>query len=162
MASSSVESDEAVEMETELDEEEEKEEIEMGDETRRLAVVNQDWSRLSAVDFLAMLQSSLPPRGRIVRVSVVPSEYGHTQMAEEDARGPGNIWRNQGGRRKRRREAAGSSTNKSFVSAVVEQEAFDPQQLRKYELQKLRYFYALVECDCAETALALYRACDHM
>jgi hypothetical protein len=156
------EEDEPVEMEAELDEAEEKEEVEMGEETRRLAVVHQDWSRLSAVDFLAVLQSFLPPRGRIAKVSIVPSEYGHAQMAEEDARGPGNIWRNQLGRRKRKRDAASSSTNKSFVSAVVEQEAFDPELLRKYELQKLRYFYALVECDCKETALALYQACDHM
>ena len=37
---------------------------------------------------------------------------------------------------------------------------FDKEKLRQYELERLKYFYAIVDCDTATTAEALYRACD--
>ena len=45
---------------------------------------------------------------------------------------------------------------------------FDPDEdaqlinLRKYEMEKLKYYYAVVTCDSAETADAIYKACDGM
>eukprot|EP00850_Spirogloea_muscicola_P002722 SM000010S04360 [mRNA] locus=s10:1113688:1117900:- [translate_table: standard] len=38
----------------------------------------------------------------------------------------------------------------------------DMEQLRAYEKSKLRYYYAVVECDSPATGGALYRACDGM
>ena len=34
------------------------------------------------------------------------------------------------------------------------------QRLRKYELDRLKYYFAVVECDSIETADALYKAAD--
>ena len=39
-------------------------------------------------------------------------------------------------------------------------EAIDMEKLRKYELQKLKYYYAVVECDSVRTSAAVYDACD--
>ena len=39
-------------------------------------------------------------------------------------------------------------------------EGFDPVELRKYELKKLKYYYAVVYCDSVETASSLYNECD--
>jgi hypothetical protein len=39
-------------------------------------------------------------------------------------------------------------------------EGFDPVELRKYELKKLKYYYAVVYCDSKETANSLYNECD--
>jgi hypothetical protein len=39
-------------------------------------------------------------------------------------------------------------------------EGIDMNKLREYELTKLRYFYAIVECDSAETALKIYKEAD--
>lgn len=39
---------------------------------------------------------------------------------------------------------------------------FDPDRLRAYELNKLKYFFAVVTCDGRATAAALYAACDGM
>ena len=39
-------------------------------------------------------------------------------------------------------------------------EGFDPVELRKYELKKLKYYYAIAYCDSVETAASLYNECD--
>ena len=62
--------------------------IPLGDETSRLAVVDLDWSRLRAVDIMAVLRSFLPKAGRITRVTVYPSDFGMQRMKEEAVLGP--------------------------------------------------------------------------
>lgn len=71
-ASSSSESDdEALESD-----EEEAEEVPLGDETKRLAVLNCDWDYMRAVDLLAVCQSFVPSQGSILHVHIYPSNLG--------------------------------------------------------------------------------------
>ena len=42
----------------------------------------------------------------------------------------------------------------------VDDEAFDPNKLRAYELNKLKYYYAVIECADVESAATLYSQCD--
>jgi hypothetical protein len=126
-----------------------------GQETRRLAVLHLDWDRISAKDIFAMLHSFLPPSRALLSVTVFPSEFGKEQMASERTSGPVV---------KLQPKTKGGKSNKSLISSSssgADAEAdFDDDALRAYELNKLRYYYAVAEFDTAETASAVYEQCD--
>jgi len=70
------------------------EEVPLGDESKRIAIVNCDWSKVKAVDLLVILQSFIPTGGAIKSVTIYPSNYGIEQMKKEDLHGPGDVWKN--------------------------------------------------------------------
>ena len=64
------------------------EQIPEADETSRLAIVDLDWDKISAVDVLAVLRSFLVKGQSIKAVSVYPSDFGLLKMKEEASLGP--------------------------------------------------------------------------
>ncbi|KAL6530163.1 hypothetical protein OROHE_014516 [Orobanche hederae] len=113
---------------------------EIDTETQRLAVVNLDWSQVRAVDLYVLLSSLLPKGGQILSVAVYPSEFGLKRMEEEAVRGPVGLFDEE--------------------HDDGEDDDIDNKKLRAYELSRLRYYYAVVECDSSATADYLYRTCD--
>ena len=68
----------------------------MIDATERLAVVDQEWQHLRAVDLLVVLRSFAPKSGEVLKVTVYPSDFGLKRMAEEaQARPPGGVRQNR-------------------------------------------------------------------
>jgi NUC153 domain len=133
----SEESDE--ESEEEVDEQEEvtlEEDIPRGDATYRLAAVNLDWDNVRAVDILAVLQSFIPGEGRVNKVTIYPSEFGKVRIGKETVEGP------------------------SIFQDKKEDGEVDTVLLRKYQLERLRYYYAIVECSSVQIANSLYKALD--
>ena len=58
------------------------------DATRRIAVVDQEWQHLRAVDLLVVLRSFAPKSGVVRRVTVYPSDFGLERMKVEAVHGP--------------------------------------------------------------------------
>eukprot|EP00899_Mesostigma_viride_P010979 jgi/Mesvir1/19883/Mv13168-RA.1 len=66
--------------------------IPRGQETRRLALVEMDWSNVRAVDLYVLLSSFAPTPGGLLSVTVYPSDFGLEKMKEEEVRGPVDAW----------------------------------------------------------------------
>ncbi|XP_075557757.1 ESF1 homolog [Dermacentor variabilis] len=121
------------------------------DISRRLALCNLDWDKLRAHDLFMLLNSFKPPGGIVQRVSIYPSEFGKERMAVEQVKGPAELVEAA----RSGKQSLKSSGDNEEVDARTKREA-----LRQYQLNRLRYYYAIAECDSAETADHLYRELD--
>lgn len=141
-----------------------------GDPTPSFAVVNMDWDNVRAVDLMATFASFAPKGAAIQSVAVYPSEFGKEQMQKEEIQGPPKeLFRN-----KKKDTADLDSdddldlTNKEDLEKAARKlyeeddgkEDYDHKALRKYQLQRLRYYYAVVVCDDVTTAKNIYDNCD--
>ncbi|KAG9011771.1 pre-rRNA-processing protein esf1 [Tulasnella sp. 427] len=116
---------------------------------------------------------------RILRVTVYPSEFGKERMAKEDVEGPPvEIYADPKNKKDGkniltdRRLASKGDDDEDLANIDVEDinektiyhqedaEQYDQDALRKYQLERLRYFYAIVECDTSETAAYVYKELD--
>ncbi|ORX62066.1 hypothetical protein DM01DRAFT_320251 [Hesseltinella vesiculosa] len=161
--SSDESSDEELESDTSEDEEAKIPKIQDGDETSRLGVVNLDWDKIKSTDLYRVLNEFKPTTGIIEQVTIYPSEFGKERMEREDREGPPKEIFQSSAIDKQQEDSDEEVTEKTLIRDQVEEgkgEDFDQDALRKYQLDRLRYYYAVVECDTAATAKALYQACD--
>ncbi|GBN23154.1 ESF1, partial [Araneus ventricosus] len=110
---------------------------------KRFAVCNMDWDRIRADDLFTVFNSFKSAGGTINSVKIYPSEFGLKRMEAERLNGPPEL-----------------------VEETLEPEAeekldkkrakFHREKLREYQLKRLQYYYAVVECDSPETADHLY------
>lgn len=171
--SESDDSDEAEEEESEIEIEEEK--PEEGDPTASFAVVNMDWDNLRAVDLMATFMSFVPKGGSIKSVTIYPSEYGKEQMQKEEVEGPPKeLFAKKKKKGKKESDSESDSDEELDLKNAEDlekaarkiyeeddgEEDYDSKALRKYQLQRLRYFYAVVKCDSVATAKNIYDNCD--
>lgn len=154
-------SDSSTDLEEEAKEEvesEPEEEIPLGDASKRIAVQNLDWDKLQALDILVLLSSFLPATGAILKVSVHSSKYGEKQMALENRFGPQLDPEPTSSESKRSvQDIAEKGASKSKEEGEAE---VDEAKLRRYEQQRLKYYFAVVEFDSAATANHIYEECD--
>ncbi|XP_021556343.1 ESF1 homolog isoform X1 [Neomonachus schauinslandi] len=108
--------------------------------THRLAVCNMDWDRLKAKDLLALFNSFKPKGGVIFSVKIYPSEFGKERMKEEQVQGPVELL--------------------SIPEDAPEKDWTSREKLRDYQFKRLKYYYAVVDCDSPETAGKIYEDCD--
>ena len=156
--------------------EEIEENIPMGEETSRIAIQNIDWTNIHALDLFVLLNSFCKGNQKVLKVEIYPSEFGMKEMAKENEQGPDkqiftseaivqksedlmdkNIKKDQKNEYEEQEEENEEEEN---VENDSSNEGFDPVELRKYELKKLKYYYAVVYCDSVQTASSLYNECD--
>ncbi|KAI0669809.1 hypothetical protein C8Q78DRAFT_976734 [Trametes maxima] len=139
--------------------------------TRRLAVVNLDWDHVRAIHLYKIMSSLVSPsgsavasgsdkkaskssskgvvRGKVLSVRVYPSEFGKERMAREEKEGPpAELFK--------KRELDPDEINERTVYETGDGEDYDEEALRKYQLERLRYYYAIAECDSVEAASHIY------
>lgn len=123
---------------------------------RRLAVCNMDWDRIKAQDIFVLLNSFVPTGGSIQSVKVFPSEFGLQRMKEEALSGPTELV--QVKLEKGAEEGEGDEEEYEEAQGT----RYHREKLRQYQLNRLKYFYAVVETDSIETASKIYEECDGM
>ncbi|KAA8915910.1 hypothetical protein TRICI_001924 [Trichomonascus ciferrii] len=131
-----------------------------GDETTTFACVNMDWDNIRAVDLMATFSSFVPPKGKILSVKIYPSEYGKQQMQREEQEGPAREFFEK---QKKKKHDSSDSEDEVTAKSLVEEdtgEEVNSSTLRKYQLQRLQYYYAVVTCDTVATARNIYDNCD--
>lgn len=129
----------------------------MDESTRRLAACNMDWDRIRASDIMVLCSSFLPPGGTILSVKVYPSEFGKTRMAEEEVKGPQELAELK---REDDEDSYDSDDSDLFTNKKEDGDSYHMEKLRQYQLNRLKYYYAVIECDSVRTADKLYAECD--
>ncbi|KAG6912008.1 hypothetical protein DXG01_000256 [Tephrocybe rancida] len=149
-----------------------------GTPSRRLAVVNLDWDHVRAMHLfkicasLVSLTSSLTSssqipdgekkgrfakgapstiaRGKVLNVRVYPSEFGKERMAREQTEGPPpEIFKKKVGDEE--------EVNAQNIYDVGGEDDYDKDALRKYQLERLRYYYGIITCDTVDAATHIYQ-----
>jgi len=152
--------------------------VETGEVTNRVAVVNIDWDFIKAVDLMALFSSFVPSGGRIEKVSIYPSEFGKTRMQREELEGPPKeIFKKS---KDEDSDDDDDSDADSDDDEAAEQDSdydsdeeikkellqegndqdFDNDALRTYQLDRLRYYYAVMVCSDKNTAHKIYEDTD--
>ncbi|XP_020582450.1 pre-rRNA-processing protein esf1 [Phalaenopsis equestris] len=112
-------------------------------ETYRLAIVNMDWDHIKAVDLYVVMSSCLPKSGQILSVTIYPSEFGLKCMEIEAVRGPTSLICDD-------EEPSEDEPDPEILN----------EKLRVYEMNKLRYYYAVAVFDSSATANHVYNTLD--
>ena len=131
--------------------------------SRRLAAVNLDWDHLRAVDLYAIVRSFLPSGGSISSCAVHLSEFGEKNLAIEQEFGPQATLEVA-----EKEHKAGDGNDKEEEEEEEEEEVFGERNhvgeeltmLKKYELNRMKYYFAVIEFDSAETAEHVYNECE--
>nr|XP_034189805.1 ESF1 homolog [Osmia lignaria] len=123
--------------------------------THRLAVCNMDWDRVHAVDLMVLFNSFLPSGGFIQSVTIYPSEFGKQRMKEEDINGPKELTELS-----KEGNIENDDDDDDDDDENEEGSTYHMEKLRQYQLNRLKYYYAVVEFDSAETANKIYTECD--
>ncbi len=146
-----------------------------GELSSRIAVVNLDWDNIRAADLMAVFSSFVPSTGRIRKISIYPSEFGKQRMDKEEMDGPpkeifggksNSIAQNDRSESSEEEEedvegneAEDEKIRKSILKEDRGQD-FNSAKLRQYQLERLRYYYAVLDCTSVSVAQAIYDAVD--
>ncbi|KAF8202878.1 hypothetical protein BJ912DRAFT_1018743 [Pholiota molesta] len=135
--------------------------------TARLAIVNLDWDHVRAHHLYKICASLVSPtapvgrggkgagattvvRGQVLSVRVYPSDFGKARMEREEKEGPpAEIF-------KKKDVENPEEVDEKNVYEVGGEDEYDEDALRKYQLERLRYYYAIVTCDTVDAASHIY------
>ncbi|CAH8578164.1 unnamed protein product [Schistosoma mattheei] len=133
--------------------------------SHRLALLHFDWDNAKPETIYMVLESFLPARGHIEKVTIYPSEFGIKRMADEAIHGPLELRPSESDTECNENNNL-TVENSTMALDVDEKSGWRNassklrRRIREYQLARLKYFYAIIEFDSVETAEAIYTACD--
>ncbi|KAH6984715.1 hypothetical protein BKA56DRAFT_581474 [Ilyonectria sp. MPI-CAGE-AT-0026] len=143
---------------------------EVGEVTNRIAIVNLDWDHVKSADLMALFSSFIPTSGgRIEKISVFPSEFGKERMQQEEVEGPPKALFKDEARTEDSDDDSDDSDEdgededdkiKNDLIQEGDDQDFDSDALRSYQLDRLRYYYAVMVCSSPTVAQNIYEATD--
>lgn len=131
-----------------------------GDPSKTLAVVNLDWDNVRSPDLMITFASFLPSGGKINRIAIYPSEFGKQRMEREEVEGPPKEIFQKNKKKHTKDEDDSDVDVRSLYEEGDADKDVDKRALRQYQLERLRYYYAIVYCNDVETAQNIYTNCD--
>ncbi|KAL9031692.1 MAG: hypothetical protein Q9196_000287 [Gyalolechia fulgens] len=151
--------------------------IPVGEVTSRLAVLNLDWDNIRAEDLMAVFSSFVQNAGQIKIVSVYPSAFGRERMEKEEMEGPpkeiftGRKDKTSTERRNPNHaeaddeddEVSSAEEDENIKESLLQEDTgqdFDSAKLRRYQLERLRYYYAVLVCSSSSVAQKIYEVVD--
>ncbi|KAK5780109.1 pre-rRNA-processing protein ESF1 PWA37_001513 [Arxiozyma heterogenica] len=139
---------------------------ETGDPSKTLAVVNLDWDHVKSSDLMITFSSFIPNGGKIEKICIYPSEFGKERMKREEVEGPPReLFQKKKSKHKSNQnveeeeDVSDVDINDLYEEGDAEKDV-DTKALRQYQLERLRYYYAIVYCNNIETAKSIYDNCD--
>ena len=135
--------------------------------SQNLAVVNLDWDHVKSEDLMITFSSFVPKGGKIERVAIYPSEFGKERMRREEVEGPPKelFQKKNKNKTSKKKKTDDSDSNMDIGIKDLYEEGdadkdVDSRALRQYQLDRLRYYYAIVYCSDTTTSKAIYDNCD--
>ena len=132
----------------------------------RLALNKMDWDTVSALDLLALFSSLCSGDKVVHKVEIYPSHFGLERMKRDSLYGPpkeifdpGEDAPTKNKRKQKKRDDSSDSDSDLYQGFEHEDDddaAYNQTKLRKYEVDKLKYYYAVIHCNTPQTALYLY------
>lgn len=128
--------------------------VELGDSTDKVAIMNCNWDIITATDLFVLIQSFLDdnaPGRKLNRLAVHKSDYGSERMEKEEQFGPmieGMPSDND----------EDDSLKTQAELDLIEKKRLDA--IRRYEKQKRLYYFAIAEFDSINTACIAYDELD--
>jgi len=122
--------------------------------TKRLALMNYDWAKITPGDIFVTFSSFLPVGGELKSVKLYKSDLGEEMLQKEAMYGPLSIW--------------GEQDPTQPIEAEEGQEEYEEEEeenvnvnaVRRYEIERLKYYYSVLEFDSAKTADFIYNNCN--
>lgn len=134
-----------------------------GEVTSRIAIVNLDWDNIRAADLFAVFSSFLPSSGSLLKVAIYPSEFGKERLEREELEGPPKeIFANSPKEDvdDEDEEEDGEEAIKKSILKPDDGADFDSKALRRYQLERLRYFYCILTFSSPQVAKHIYDTVD--
>eukprot|EP00758_Cryptobia_borreli_P004114 Tbor_TRINITY_DN4193_c0_g1::TRINITY_DN4193_c0_g1_i2::g.26530::m.26530 len=162
-------------------------EIELTGATKRIAIVECDWDHVRAHDIYAILTHAIPIGGRLIKVDQYVSQFGKEMIEKEKSMGP-DLWvkagedesednveypsveliedvADDGGDEMEDVNEDDSDgwqdDNPDMLDEDGEDgEKFSKGKYRKYEMDRMKYYYCVATFDSVDTAAAVYEELD--